>query len=181
MIAAIEKPDIISILVDEGIELSPKGRNFWGLCPFHSERTPSFKVDPERQSYYCFSCRAHGDGIQFVMDFRKLSFKEALSYLGIDNTVKPAPEAMHRARYNKRKRDAIRGFRQWCNDYHSELAGLYRALQNIKELVKTEDDAERLSSLYHLELLWIHQLDILEGRDDETKFELYTEVHRYEN
>ncbi len=77
----MNKPDIETILRNEGIELKLKGKSLWGLCPFHSERTPSFKVDLERQSFYCFGCGSGGDVIAFIQKYKGLSFKESLRYL----------------------------------------------------------------------------------------------------
>lgn len=72
--------DIISV-VSEYVHLTRKGKNFWGLCPFHSEKTPSFTVDPDRQIYKCFGCGKGGDVFAFVMDKKGLSFAEALAEL----------------------------------------------------------------------------------------------------
>ena len=58
-----------------------KGRNFWGLCPFHLEDTPSFSVSPDKQIYYCFGCHKGGNAINFLMEYEHLSFPEALEKL----------------------------------------------------------------------------------------------------
>lgn len=177
MITALDKPDLLDTIRNEGVELRQKGRNFWACCPFHVERTPSFKVDPERGSFYCFGCGAHGDSIEFIEKLRGLSFREALSYLGIDSSVKPTYETLLRIRKAKERADIVRRFRRWESDYHSELCDFYRTLQERKAQVRTEKDLDRISWLYHKEPLWLHRLDILESRDDRAKFELYTEAH----
>ena len=58
--------DILDI-VSEEVVLKKKGSNYWGLCPFHGEKTPSFSVNPERGIFKCFGCGAGGDGITFLM------------------------------------------------------------------------------------------------------------------
>jgi len=68
-------------LVSEYTTLKKSGRSLRGLCPFHSEKTPSFYVDPEKQLYHCFGCGAGGDIFDFVMDMEKLNFNEAVEYL----------------------------------------------------------------------------------------------------
>lgn len=176
MITACDKPDILDTIKGSGIELKQRGRYHWGLCPFHSERTPSFKVDTERQSFYCFGCHTHGDSISFVQRLRSLSFSDTLNYFGI-NPGKPSLEALQHMRLKKRKAELVRKFRQWGFDYHNDLCDLYRSLQIAKGKVKTIEDAETLSWAYHLEPIWIHKLDILESRDDKAKFEIYTEAH----
>lgn len=72
--------DIVD-LVASYVRLKKRGKNFVGLCPFHSEKTPSFNVSPERQMYYCFGCGAGGNAFTFVMAFEKISFPEAVRFL----------------------------------------------------------------------------------------------------
>ena len=54
-------------VVSEYVPLKQKGRRFWGCCPFHNEKTPSFSVDSESQLYYCFGCHKGGTALNFVM------------------------------------------------------------------------------------------------------------------
>jgi len=98
------KPDLIQFLQREGVELKPKGRVLWGKCVLHEDNTPSFKVDPERQTFHCFGCGAGGDVISFVQARRKVSFAEALGILGIRNgrTTRPDPDEL-----KKRELDAL--------------------------------------------------------------------------
>jgi len=72
--------DIVQ-LVGGYVPLKKAGRYYKGLCPFHSERTPSFHVSPERQTYHCFGCGAGGTAINFVMVTEKLEFPEAVRFL----------------------------------------------------------------------------------------------------
>jgi DNA primase len=69
-------------LVSGYVPLKKVGRNWRGLCPFHTERSPSFYVSPERQTYHCFGCGAGGSVINFVMALEKLEFPEAVKLLG---------------------------------------------------------------------------------------------------
>ncbi|MFC1755239.1 DNA primase, partial [Thermoproteota archaeon] len=73
-------PDIVGI-ISEYVTLKKKGRNYIGLCPFHSEKTPSFTVSPEKQIYHCFGCHASGDHINFLMQIDTLSFSEAVIHI----------------------------------------------------------------------------------------------------
>ncbi len=76
-----EKIDIVSLL-SEYMTLKKAGRNFKALCPFHSEKTPSFVVSPERQIWHCFGgCNKGGDVYQFLMEYEKVDFPEALRIL----------------------------------------------------------------------------------------------------
>ena len=65
------------------VRLQRKGTSYMGLCPFHNEKTPSFSVHPGRQTYHCFGCGASGDVFNFLMEYEKLSFKEAVRLLAV--------------------------------------------------------------------------------------------------
>src|SRR6185437_1325174 len=65
-------------LIGEVVALRPGGNGFIGLCPFHSEKSPSFHVHTAKRFYYCFGCHAHGDVYRFFMELRKVSFPEAV-------------------------------------------------------------------------------------------------------
>jgi len=75
-----DRVDIVA-LVGRFVSLKPSGRNHKGLCPFHSEKTPSFTVNAERQSFKCFGCDAGGTAITFLMKMENLSFPEAVRQL----------------------------------------------------------------------------------------------------
>ena len=68
-------------IVPKYVKLIKKGKDWFGRCPFHSEKTGSFKVDANLGLYYCFGCGAHGDMINFVMEMEKLSFAEAVKHI----------------------------------------------------------------------------------------------------
>ena len=75
-----EKSDVVAI-ISPYVKLSRAGRNYKGLCPFHSERTPSFTVSAERGTWRCFGCGEHGDVITFLEKYENLTFMEALEQL----------------------------------------------------------------------------------------------------
>ncbi len=75
-----ENADIVSV-IGEHVQLRRSGMNFKGLCPFHAEKTPSFMVHPERQTFHCFGCGEGGDVFSFVTKYHNLSFPEALKEL----------------------------------------------------------------------------------------------------
>ena len=74
------KNDIVDV-VSQYVKLTRKGSSYFGLCPFHNEKTPSFSVTPAKQMYYCFGCGAGGNVFNFVMEYENYTFGEALSYL----------------------------------------------------------------------------------------------------
>ncbi|HFG2178478.1 TPA: DNA primase [Vibrio cholerae] len=79
--------DIVDV-IDARVKLKKKGKNYSACCPFHNEKTPSFSVSQEKQFYHCFGCGAHGNIIDFVMEYDHLEFVEAIeelaSFLGLE-------------------------------------------------------------------------------------------------
>ncbi len=72
--------DIVDV-ISQYVTLKRSGRNYFGLCPFHSEKSPSFSVSPDRQYFHCFGCHKGGDVFTFVSEIERISFKEALEML----------------------------------------------------------------------------------------------------
>lgn len=102
----LAKNDIVSV-VSSYVELRPKGRRLWGLCPLHGEKTPSFSVSPDKQMFYCFGCHAGGTVIQFIMQMERLSFVEAVKLLanraGMELPENADDTAMQRERAYKER------------------------------------------------------------------------------
>ena len=68
-------------VVGEYVQLKQKGHRYWGLCPFHSEKSPSFSVDADAQLYYCFGCHKGGNLVHFVMEMERMEFIDAVKLL----------------------------------------------------------------------------------------------------
>ena len=83
IIEQVRKADLVSI-IGRHVELKRKGRDYWGCCPFHSEKTPSFHITPAENVYYCMGCAKGGDAIKWMMDFHSLSFTDAVRALAAD-------------------------------------------------------------------------------------------------
>ena len=79
--------DIVDV-ISSYIELKKKGRNFFGLCPFHGEKTPSFSVNQEKQIYKCFGCGSGGGVINFIMEIEALNFIDAIEKLALKYNIK---------------------------------------------------------------------------------------------
>ncbi len=121
-IAEILAASDIFDVVSEAVILKKSGRNFFGLCPFHSEKTPSFSVNPDKQIFHCFGCSAGGNVLSFVMKYHGISFPEAARMLArkyniVIETQKMNPEhrkAIHTReslfRLNKTVMQAYTGF-----------------------------------------------------------------------
>ncbi|MCH8502434.1 MAG: DNA primase [Aliidiomarina sp.] len=76
----VARADVVSV-VDSRVRLKKAGRNYQACCPFHNEKTPSFSVAPDKQFYHCFGCGAHGNALDFIMEFDGLEFPDAVEEL----------------------------------------------------------------------------------------------------
>ena len=115
----IARTDLVD-LVSESVRLTKKGSSYWGCCPFHSEKTPSFHVVPDRQIYKCFGCGKGGGAINFVMELENLSFREAVEVLAkragmqMPETMGPSADArQRREKLLELNRQAARAFHSW--------------------------------------------------------------------
>ena len=116
----IARTDIVD-LVSESVRLTKKGNSWWGCCPFHSEKTPSFHVVPDRQMYKCFGCGKGGGAINYVMELENLPFKDAVALLAQRAGMEmpdfgSSPGARERReRILEINRQAARAFHRWLH------------------------------------------------------------------
>ena len=101
------KTDIVDV-VSQYVKLTRRGSTYFGLCPFHNEKTPSFSVTPSKQMYYCFGCGAGGNVFNFVMEYENYTFGEALQHLADRAGVQlPKIEYSREARQKAEERAAL--------------------------------------------------------------------------
>ena len=81
LVNTIHDKILLSDYIGRSVNLSKKGNDFIGLCPFHNEKTPSFTVSDDKGFFHCFGCGAHGDIISFVMQKESIDFKETIKIL----------------------------------------------------------------------------------------------------
>lgn len=116
------RADIVQV-VSGYLPLKKEGHRYWGLCPFHNEKTPSFSVTPDLNLYYCFGCKAGGNVVQFIMEMERLDFQEAVKLLA-ENMHIPLPEMeedpAYEARQNKKER-LYAANREAARFYHDYL------------------------------------------------------------
>lgn len=99
--------DIVDV-VSGYVRMQKKGANYFGLCPFHNEKSPSFSVSPAKQMYYCFGCGAGGNVLTFVMEYENYTFPEALKFLADRAGVKlPEMELSQEARQKESRRTQL--------------------------------------------------------------------------
>ena len=107
-------------LVQETVELRPRGHEFWGCCPFHGEKTPSFHIIPATQVWHCFGCGEGGDCFTYIMKRENLSFPESIRYLAERAGIELQEEASFTRRGTKRAR-LVEVCEATCDFYHTML------------------------------------------------------------
>ena len=132
-------------IVSEYIPLKQKGRRFWGCCPFHNEKTPSFSVDSESQLYYCFGCHKGGTALNFVMEMEHMDFQEAVKHLA-DRVHMALPELSSSRENRNGKAYATAQERERI--YEANVI----AARYFHSLLWTDEGAQVLSYLYKRDL-----------------------------
>ena len=94
-------------LVGKTVSLKRRGKDYWGNCPFHQEKSPSFKVDSAKQFFYCFGCKANGNAIDFVMKRDRVEFVDALKQLASEYHVELPRLGGERQQQNQSERQAL--------------------------------------------------------------------------
>ncbi|MEY3800070.1 MAG: hypothetical protein RLZZ406_1374, partial [Pseudomonadota bacterium] len=145
----LNRVDIVDV-VGQHVKLKKAGANYQGLCPFHSEKSPSFSVSPTKQFYHCFGCGAHGSAISFLMEYSGLGYVDAIEDLarsaGLDvpreertaNDVARQQQAMALSEVMSTAAD-------W---YRQQLKGNTRAVEYLKGRGLTGEIAKRYTLGY---------------------------------
>ena len=132
-----ELNDIVDI-ISENVRLKKSGKNYMGLCPFHSDKSPSFSVSSEKQIYKCFSCGEAGNVLTFVMKYKKFTFLEAAKYLADKANITLQMEGQENNKLSRKKEllyninvDAARYY--FANLQNNKIAKEYFLKRGIKE------------------------------------------------
>lgn len=99
-------------LVSASVKLTRRGRAYWGPCPFHKEKTSSFKVEArgDREKFHCFGCGAHGDAADWIMRTQRVGYVEAKRILG-EERARPDPAIIAARQAEHRRQQAIDAYR----------------------------------------------------------------------
>lgn len=166
---------LVSTVIAAGVQMQQRGTRHVGLCPFHSEKTPSFFVFLDNH-FKCFGCGEYGDSIDFIQKMHGLSFKGALKFLRIESgPVTPKIRADIKKR--KRRAELVRQFKKWCGDYGAWLGTMINKTQKLMKGIPPKD-LDLYAPLLHGLPIWKHHSDILLNGSDKEKFEMYKEAHR---
>lgn len=173
-----DKPDIIEV-INPVVHLRRAGRNLVGNCPFHQEKTPSFMVNPERQTFHCFGCHEKGDVIDFVRKYHNVDFNRALGLLGIRSDLSRQEKKKIIEERRRRQAEKERRAAEW-KAYSSMLSFCLRtanrilvmhdyqyegdeAIEYLPELLSLTGDMDKAGELYDIVLFANRARAVLEG------------------
>ncbi|MBR5738934.1 MAG: DNA primase, partial [Lachnospiraceae bacterium] len=129
LIEEVRSRNPIQDVVGQYVHLTKKGGNYFGLCPFHNEKTGSFSVSPSKQIYHCFGCGAGGNVLTFIMNYENVSFGEAMEIL-----AKRAGIDLPKQEYTPKQREEA-DLRTRLLEIHKEAALYYH------RILRSEDGA----------------------------------------
>src|SRR5690349_14965574 len=107
---------LLSEVIGRRIPIKKHGREYQALCPFHNEKSPSFTINDEKGFFHCFGCAAHGDAIEFIKRYERLTYPETIEALAREAGIplpRVTPEERHRADAEKTLLDVMEATCQW--------------------------------------------------------------------
>ncbi|MFR7766532.1 MAG: CHC2 zinc finger domain-containing protein [Lachnospiraceae bacterium] len=118
----LDKNDIVDV-ISSYIDVKPKGRGYWALCPFHNDRNPSLSINREGQYFHCFVCGVGGNAIRFIMKYESCSFMEAVETLAKRAGLEVRQKRRNDAAYERKKgkTDSLRRLPRSRAFYHASL------------------------------------------------------------
>jgi DNA primase len=163
-VARIKDALAIEEVVGQYVELKKAGINYTGLCPFHSEKTPSFFVSPERGTYKCFGCGEGGDIFSFVQSLEGMEFREVLEKFSRDTGI-PLEAKSSQTGVKKDSKDKLYAIMDWARWYwQKQLATHPQAIEYLKRRGFSKDQIMKYQIGYAPEG-WNNLLDFLQTKD----------------
>lgn len=145
-----QRNNIVTV-VSKYVPLERKGRNWWGRCPFHLEKTPSFSVNEVDQYYHCFGCKASGNVVKFVMEIESLTFIEAVKMLAENSGLTLPTNDEYDEDYKKQKEEKAKMLactKEAAKRYHDNLLKSSVAKAYLKERGITDEMVTRFGIGY---------------------------------
>ncbi|GAB3050934.1 DNA primase [Virgibacillus ainsalahensis] len=121
VIEEVRKTNDIVDVIGEYVQLKKQGRNYFGLCPFHGEKTPSFSVTEEKQIFHCFGCGKGGNVLTFVMEMENYSFYEALKFLSDRSGVELPESGIRKETTLSQENQSILSAYEWLTKLYHHL------------------------------------------------------------
>lgn len=142
-----EKANIVAV-VEAYVRLTPTGKNYKGLCPFHSEKTPSFYVSPEKGLWHCFGCGAGGDVIDFLQRMEGLTFSEAVARLARQLGIRweSSPTAQREAW----ARERLRQVNRWAMEFFERALWASEMGERARQYLFQRQVSQTIARRFHL-------------------------------
>ena len=180
---AKQKINIVEIIQQSGVWIQKHGKDYFGLCPFHSEKTASFSVSPAKQIFHCFGCGTGGDVISFVQEYHNLDFPAALQFLGIEQTTPQTKQQIRnesRRRYSAEKRKAYQDklykeFKAWIISYQWEIISCIEVIESSMQFLNWEHIKE-LSDFIKRVPVWRYHSWLIETGEEDELFKMYEDL-----
>ena len=139
------RADIVEI-IGESVLIKKRGQNYIGLCPFHTEKTPSFTVSPEKQIYHCFGCGAGGNAFKYLMETQDLSFVQAVEKLANRfGVVLPKASAKTRSGLQGERETLIQINQEAMNFFHHRLDNTNESKEALDYIKKRNFKSETIT------------------------------------
>ncbi|MFC3039085.1 DNA primase [Virgibacillus xinjiangensis] len=121
VIEEVRKANDIVDVIGEYVQLKKQGRNYFGLCPFHGEKTPSFSVTQEKQIFHCFGCGKGGNAVTFLMEMESYSFYEAIKFLADRSGVQLPESGIRKETSLSKENQSILSAYEWLTKLYHHL------------------------------------------------------------
>ncbi|WP_343188254.1 DNA primase [Buchnera aphidicola (Ceratoglyphina bambusae)] len=136
-------------IINSKMKVKKIGKNYYSLCPFHNEKTPSFSISYEKQFYYCFGCHVHGNAIDFLMNYEKINFIESIKELSELNGMKiPYEKNKNYEKENNQKNELHKILHKVLKKYKKNI--LKEKNKNIKKYLFNRGINEKSIKIFSL-------------------------------
>lgn len=159
--------DLAEYVQDSGIKLKWNGKHYFGCCPIHEEKTPSFLVNPSTGKWHCFGCGEGGDVIDLVIKTHHVTYPKALQILGL-STEKPQKDEFRKAEESKAKRKEKQKFEKWKSWYTESLFEQLEMERHACKALTVDNFEEYCGFLYDVSRVE-HEIEIMCGYDEDAK------------
>ncbi|KAB8312537.1 DNA primase [Erwinia endophytica] len=167
----LARTDIVD-LIDARVKLKKQGKNYHACCPFHNEKTPSFTVNGEKQFYHCFGCGAHGNAIDFLMNYDRLEFVESIEELAtLYGLEVPYESGTGPSQFERHQRQSLYQLMSGLSDFYQQALSETQASAARDYLNKRglSDDVIRHFSIGFAPAGWDHALKRFGRNPDDRK------------
>src|SRR5690625_1657633 len=136
IIKSVRKSSDIVDVIGQYVQLKKQGRNFFGLCPFHNEETPSFSVTQEKQIFHCFGCKKGGNVFTFLMEIEGFTFYESVKTLASESGIQLPNINTHESSISKENQDILTAYDWLMKLYHHLLRYTQEGKDGLEYLKK---------------------------------------------